>query len=64
MGHQQQHSFIARQIILQPVSHKAVQMVGGLIEDQYVTVLKQYPAQGRPFLLSAGQLSDILAVIK
>ena len=57
VGHHKQGKVGTRQISLQPNNHLQVEMVGRLIEQQEVGIVKQSVCQGHAFLLSTAKLS-------
>ena len=50
-----QRALIARQLLLQPLDHLVVQVVGRLIQDQKIAGREQCRCQCGPFALSSGQ---------
>ena len=53
--HHEDGQTLPRQEILQPFYHLNVQMVGGLVQQQQVCMVDQYPAQRRFLLLASAQ---------
>ena len=64
MGNHDHNPLKASQKILQPGHHLIIQMVGGLIQKQHITGIHQRPGQRHPFLLPAGQMIDLLLMIR
>ena len=56
MSHHQQRSPVRLQILLQPLDHLTVQVVGGLVHEQHVKILRQHLRQGHPPSLAPGEL--------
>ena len=41
MGYHENHALITRQIVLQPVNHRFIQMVGRLVQKQHIKIRRQ-----------------------
>ena len=59
MGHQNDAPLESAQRLLQPSHHLAVQMVGGLVQDQHVGGMDQSRRQSHPLALASGQGADL-----
>ena len=55
-----QRAFELPELVLQPSDHTAVQMVGGLVQDQHIAGTCQRGAQRHPLALAAGKHSHTL----
>ena len=63
MGDHQDGPLVAFEIAFQPVHHLAVDVVGGLVEDEHLRLGGQRAGQCDPPLLSAGKLPDGLVIV-
>ena len=55
MGHEQEGDALAAEIVLEPLYHFDVEVVGRLVEDQEVGLLKEHLHEGCPLQLAAGK---------
>ena len=46
--------------LLQPGHRRQIEVVGGLVEDQELYRMGQYPSKGRPFSLATRERSDVV----
>ncbi len=60
MRHHQQRQVGAGQIVLQPLNHLQVQVVGRLVQNQEVRLRDEHIGQGHTLQLSAGELRERL----
>ena len=56
VGDHDQGALEGAEVVLQPGNHAAVQVVGGLVQDEDVAAADQGGAQGHPLPLAAGEL--------
>ena len=59
MGNHQQCPLIALQVLLEPLGHRAVEMVRRLVEDQQIGGTEQRTRERHTLLLSARELLDL-----
>ena len=63
MGHHDQAALEPAEPVLQPGYHLAVQMVGGLVQNQHVRRVDQGRRQGHPLPLAAGERPHLLGKV-
>ena len=64
VGHHDEAALEPAEPVLQPRHHLAVQVVGGLVQDQYVRRVDEGRRQGHPLPLAAGEGAHFLGKIR
>ena len=64
MCHHGQSPPVLPEIVLQPADHLAVQVVGGLVQDEDVALVDQGGGHGHPLPLAAGQRTHPLVKVR
>ena len=64
VGHHHQAALEPAEPVLQPGHHLAVQVVGGLVQDQHVRRVDQGRRQGHPLPLAAGEGAHLLGKVR
>ena len=64
MGHHDEAALEPAEPVLQPGYHLAVQVVGGLVQNQHVRRVDEGRRQGHPLPLSAGEGAHLLGEIR
>ena len=59
MAHQDHSPVVVDDLLLEPLNGVQVQMVGGLVENEYVGLLCEHPGEGDAFELTAGEVPCI-----
>ena len=55
VGYNKYRALVAFQIALEPGQGTQIKVVGGLVEDEQIGLLKEQPCKGKPGLLAAGK---------
>ena len=63
MGHGNHRTLVLLQVLFQPVNRLGVEVVGGLVEQQYVGLLQQQAAKSHAAALTARQVRHRLVGI-
>ena len=63
VGDHQQSALEAFEVALQPIDHLAVDVVGRLVQNQYLGFGSKGTGKGNPTFLSAGKLCNLLLIV-